>query len=250
MVGAAGIGDTVQDLIALCRAGLASGYGPVGALFLAGLAGGLAHCAGMCGPFVLGQAALGAAQGVPGDSRTRRLLAAALLPYHLGRATTYAALGAVAAAGSGVVGRLTDPAWLAVPLLLAAAALLMARAGADASTPFGRALSGLTRPLASLAARARGRGGLGRFVVGLALGFLPCGLVYAALAGAAATADPVLGAAAMAAFAAGTAPALMVVGYAGHGLARRAGAPIRLVAVALLVANAGTVGAAAWLAAP
>ena len=51
--------DFVLQAIALCRQGLAhfaEQPGGLGfSLFLAGLGGSLTHCAGMCGPFVLGQ---------------------------------------------------------------------------------------------------------------------------------------------------------------------------------------------------
>src|SRR5579863_243278 len=58
-------------------------------LFVAGLAGSTAHCATMCSPFVLAQLR----DADRGDGPLR-LVRVALLPYHFGRATTYAALGA------------------------------------------------------------------------------------------------------------------------------------------------------------
>ncbi len=54
------------------------------------------------------------------------------------------------------------------------------------------------------------------YALGLMLGFLPCGLLYGALAAAAASGDPLTGAFAMIAFALGTVPALLAVGLAGH----------------------------------
>ena len=226
----------------ICRAIVVDGYGPVFALFVAGLAGGLTHCAGMCGPLALGQAS---ARAVPLHRRWARLGHAVLAPYHLGRMATYATLGALAASGTGLVGRFADVAIVAVPLLLLAAALLLVQAGgATGDTALGRLIGRLTPSL------ARDRTFAGRLVLGALLGLLPCGLVYAALAGAAATASPALGALAMASFALGTAPALVVVAYAGHGLALRLGAPLRAVAIGLLIVNAGTVGLIALVAAP
>src|ERR1700760_857703 len=71
-------------------------------LFLAGLAGSTMHCVPMCGGFVLGQVADGMAR-MPAARlcEWRRITNGALLPYHLGRLTTYAALGAVAGLGAG-----------------------------------------------------------------------------------------------------------------------------------------------------
>jgi sulfite exporter TauE/SafE len=53
------------------------------------------------------------------------------------------------------------------------------------------------------------------FVAGLANGILPCGFVYIALAGAAATQQPVNGALYMALFGLGTFPAMMAVSLFG-----------------------------------
>jgi len=54
------------------------------------------------------------------------------------------------------------------------------------------------------------------FGLGLVLGFIPCGLLYAALSTAATLGNPVAGAMGMAAFTVGTVPSLVAVGIAGH----------------------------------
>jgi sulfite exporter TauE/SafE len=84
--------------LAICSAdGLDGSLGGLsGALALVGLIGGALHCAPMCGPFVLAQS-VGTRKGGPGA----RLSEVALLPYHLGRLTTYAALGALSGALGG-----------------------------------------------------------------------------------------------------------------------------------------------------
>ena len=81
-----------EYLGALC--GGPEGAASVLGLFLAGLAGSPLHCAPMCGPFVLARAA-GRLANVPAGRlcERQRLLSGALLPYHLGRIGTYAALG-------------------------------------------------------------------------------------------------------------------------------------------------------------
>ncbi|MFZ9649014.1 MAG: sulfite exporter TauE/SafE family protein, partial [Fluviibacter sp.] len=58
-------------------------------------------------------------------------------------------------------------------------------------------------------------------IVGFAWGFLPCGLVYSALATAIASANPVSGAIWMAGFALGTLPNLLLAGWMGAGLLNR-----------------------------
>ena len=77
-----------------------------------------------------------------------------------------------------------------------------------------------------------------RYALGLVLGLLPCGLVYGALAAAAGTGGMLDGALAMAAFGAGTVPALVAAGWLGLILRRRLQTTSRWIAAPLLVANA------------
>ena len=80
---------------------------------------------------------------------------------------------------------------------------------------------------------------------GVALGFLPCGLLYAALAVAGSAGGALAGAWAMAAFALGTVPVLAAIGVAGGAGARMLrGFVARAAPVALLV-NAAILAAAA-----
>ena len=222
------------------------------ALFLTGLAGSFTHCVGMCGPFVIAQvgAALDRADAAaPGSGygTLQRLRGAALLPYHLGRMTTYAVLGAASAAVLGFVANMVAYRVLAALLLSLAAMAMLAQA-------LGRGLGAVDRLLAGFLPRqapaaARGLladpGGWRGYALGIVLGFLPCGMLYAALAAASATGDPAEGAAAMAAFAAGTIPGLAGVGWAGAVFGRRwrrlAGilaTPALLASAALLLATA------------
>jgi len=187
-------------------------------LFLAGAVGSTMHCVPMCGGFVLGQVADRVAR-LPAAQlcEWRRMRSGALVPYHLGRLTTYAGLGAALGASP----------WLgaASPVLLLVGAVLFAMhavrrlvPGAQRLLPaLERAPAGWTRLVGWLAGRVRGDG----YLVGVALGFLPCGFLYAALVTAAAGGSPVLGALGMLAFGLGTVPILMVVGVAGHAVGRR-----------------------------
>ena len=87
-------------------------------LFMAGLVGGWSHCAGMCGPFVLAQVAT-RLEGIPASRMTElhRLTGAAVLPYHFGRATTYAGIGGTGALLAGGAASLPGLRWLSVALL-------------------------------------------------------------------------------------------------------------------------------------
>lgn len=212
--------------------------GPVaptlGGLFIAGLAGGPVHCGPMCGGFVLGQVSDRMAR-LPAARlcEAARLRGALLLPYHAGRITTYALLGALAGGIGGGIGL----AALAGPLLLLAAGLFALQALARLRPAWlphlPAAPAGWTAALAGAARRVPG--GL---PLGLLLGLLPCGLLYAALTAAAAVGDPGRGALAMAAFGAGTLPSLFAVGIGGHLAGRRWQAGIGRFAPALLFANA------------
>lgn len=235
-----------------CAIAIDRDAGLLAALFTAGLVGGATHCVGMCGPFVLAQ--VGARlERIPAArmSEFHRLAGAAVLPYHLGRATTYAGIGMAAAAVAGHTAAMPGLRWLSVALLAFAALFFLgyAVAGLRAWLPrldgaaqrwWSERVTRLARPLFGNPTGWRG------YALGAALGFIPCGLVYGAIAVAAASGDPATGAFGMIAFAAGTAPGLVAVGLAGHlaGLAWR-GAVARA-APLLMVVNAGILGWMAW----
>ena len=232
--------DFVAEIIFACRHGLANlGALPGGlpaSLFLAGFAGSLVHCAGMCGPFVLGQVMADAERGVAGGyGEWRRLAGASLVPYHLGRLTTYTALGAIAGAATAWFTSTGPFAWVSAALLFVAAVLMLMQA-------FGLA-AGISSPLAGPLARLAGPLSMAqtpgaRYALGVVLGFLPCGLLYGALAAAGGTASAIDGALAMAAFTLGTVPALIAIGWGGVLLRRQLRALARWIAAPLLLANA------------
>ena len=186
----------------------AAAWAVVPALLLAGLGGSVTHCLTMCSAFVLGQQPSGPSP-----------LAQLLLPYHAGRITTYAGLGALAGASFGLfaatgvfpVVRHLVLALAAVLFLAILAERLMAKAGLRLPLRLGAgpgcAFKGMMR-LRDI------RGPAQRYVLGLLMGFLPCPLILAATAAAATTASPVTGALAMLAFGLGTTPALVGLAFA------------------------------------
>ncbi len=230
--------DLIMELTALCRQGLhgfvASPSGLLLTLFVAGLAGGVTHCAGMCGPFVLSQVVADSEQGRGGYGEWRRLAGAALAPYHLGRFTTYSLLGAAAGGATAIFAATTGFAWLSTALLVLGALLMILQAAGLAfstTSPLSGVVARLAAPL-TLSSRPMARYGLG-----VVLGFLPCGLLYGALAAAGGTGSLAQGALAMAAFAAGTTPTLIGVGWIGLILRRRLRGVVRWFAAPLLVIN-------------
>ena len=185
---------SLGDIAAWCGAA-----GPaLPGLLLAGLAGGAMHCGPMCGGFVLGQVSDRLAR-LPGGAAVRvrpaLLGAAAAVSPRAARPRT-AALGALAATLGDAVGRQPWFGALSGLLLLAGALLsctcrqpsVALAAGTDAENRvaagtgvarFGAGIAGITTRID----RTHWSGGL---LLGLALGFLPCGILYAALAVAAA----------------------------------------------------------------
>lgn len=151
-----------------------------------------------------------------------RLRGVALLPYHLGRVTTYVALGAGAAMMSGYLFQAPVERYAAAVLLSIAALLFLVSvlpglkvriwppALGRAIAWGGRRLGGLAKPFFASPNIFH------RYALGVILGFLPCGLLAAALTAAASTANPVAAAMGMAAFGAGTVPALVLVGSGGR----------------------------------
>ena len=231
-------------------------------LLLLGLVGGFSHCAGMCGPFVLSQTGRRlAAQPLDGPSSggasgrmLARLAGIALLPYHLGRSSIYILLGGIAGGLLGGTrllfghGGLPGYALLLMALVFALQALahLLPRLGLAARLRLGRFDFGsrhaerLAQLLAPLFSNPTGFGG---FALGLGLGFLPCGLLYTALLAAGASGSALGGALAMAAFALGTVPALLIVAALGSYAGRRFGAAMRWWLPLVLLVNAAAAGA-------
>ena len=188
-------------------------------MLLAGLGSSL-HCIGMCGPLLIG---FGRAFGEAAETRSRA--GWALVPYHLGRIWTYTLLGLGAGlAGRGLVDAATVVGWQR-PVMIAAAALVLVSGVLLLGVVPGVRLE---RALACAVSRLRTRGPLraltdhggvtARLLLGAVMGLLPCGLLYAMLALAAATASPVHGALAMLAFGLGTVPALTAVRLAERAL--------------------------------
>ena len=239
-----------------CRVAVNGQGGLLASLAAAGLVGGASHCAGMCGPFVLSQVA-GRLEATPAAAmhEWHRLAGAALLPYHFGRATSYAALGAASALLAGSLIRRAGLHWLSAALLLLAAIVMLGMAvpaakrllapwtAASGSTGDGwwsRFLGPWARPLFAHPIGWRG------YLLGVLLGFLPCGLLYGALAAAAASGGPLAGAAAMLAFTAGTLPSLWAVGLVGHMAGQRWRTQLLRYAPLLLLVNAGVLTLLAW----
>lgn len=175
------------------------------ALFLVGLLGGT-HCVGMCGGIV-GALSMGA------PARWSMLLA-----YNAGRILSYSVAGAIAgalgAASLGLEGQLPVRLalyFLANLMLLALGLYLLGVTRALAFTErAGQRLWRLVQPMTRrfLPATSMRQA----FPLGLLWGWLPCGLVYSALATSLGSGSAERGALAMLAFGLGTLPNLLLAG--------------------------------------
>ena len=180
----------------------------IGAALVFGLVSGV-HCVGMCGGIVAAFSTRPIAFGAPGLGRH--------LAFNAGRIATYALLGAVAGAAGALV--FSAGAAQAAVFYAANAALVLIGLHVAGATRllsvFERIGSPLWRLLQPHVAQLLGASrALPAFGAGLGWGFIPCGLVYAAIATSAFSGSAWQGAAAMAAFGAGTLPWLLAAGVA------------------------------------
>jgi len=206
------------------------------AAFLAGLAAS-GHCLAMCGG-IAGALALRRPGGTAG-SRVGLALA-----YNLSRVTSYALAGAIAGLLGRTLLKAVDVAPLSVAFRVLAGAIMLAVAarlllGWRLLDPLEAGGARLWRRLAPWTTRQGRSGGIGGAIgLGLAWGWLPCGMTYSMLLLAATTANAATGAAVMLAFGAGTLPSMVTATVAFERFARMLSsrATLRNVAGALLLA--------------
>jgi uncharacterized protein len=202
--------------------------------WLLGIVGSV-HCAGMCGPLAL---ALPVPVGGPAAYLFGRVL------YNGGRVLTYALLGLL----FGWLGRtLTLVGFqqglsLGLGLLLIAGLILAPRL--SRWIPVVRGVAWLKQVMG---AHLRTRTWSALTILGLLNGLLPCGLVYVACAGAAATGELLAGALYMTVFGLGTVPMILAISLSGkllhqtlrRGLTKAMPAVAGLVALLLIVRGLG-----------
>lgn len=175
--------------------------------FIIGLAGSL-HCIGMCGPIAI---------ALPlRDESKYRLLIGRLL-YNSGRIITYALLGMIFGfIGSGFfIGGYQQILSIALGLLMLLTLFLPSKYAAYLTgARLHEKMTGKIRGLWRKLMRKNSVGSL--FLIGLLNGFLPCGLVYIAIAGSISTGTAWGGALYMALFGLGTFPVMLVMSLVGQ----------------------------------
>ncbi len=199
-----------------------------------GLTTSLGHCIGMCGPLI---STFSLAQGKH-DSRLRAL-APALLIYHFGRLNAYALIGLVFGLLA-TIAQATGPSNEVRGALFLIAGLLMVLMGMGLRgwLPTGRIIesSRLGRYASEKFMGLVGTPSLaGRYFLGMANGFLPCGPVYATAMAALTAPTPLHGAGIMASFGLGTVPVLLAIGLGAGRLAPALQRKFNLVAALLVI---------------
>jgi hypothetical protein len=168
------------------------------------------HCLQMCGPIVLSYSV-----SFSGD-RLARPPVLVHVTYNAGRILTYMVLGGVAGAAGRAVGFAGRMAGVQnATAIVAGAAMLLAGIAMLGLTPAGALFQNFALPARFLRPMGRlisSRSAGSKFALGLLLGLLPCGLVYAVLLRAAGTASVAGGAMTMLAFGLGTSAALLAIG--------------------------------------
>jgi len=168
------------------------------------------HCVQMCGPIVLTYSV-----SLNTDA-SRKPMIGAHLAYNAGRIFTYTFLGAVAGTIGGAVGFVGRLAGIQnVAMIAAGIAMLLtgvAMLGFGLRPGFLNKFvlpKKIVRPVGALISS---RSVQSKFGLGLLLGLLPCGLVYAALMKAVGTGSPLGGAVTLLAFGLGTSAAMVALG--------------------------------------
>ena len=185
-------------------------------LFLGGLLGSLNHCVGMCSPFVLAQ--ISTHKNDAPILLLQKISNASLVPYHFGRITTYVFFSVLVSLFSfQIIGSYFGQFMIAL-LLAGAGIIFIMNAFPQISLKFknvkvfdvASAMSVIINPL------SKNKGYLARYFLGIVLGFLPCGLVFAALMLTVTIGNITLSALGMMLFGLGTVPALFAVAFLGQ----------------------------------
>lgn len=185
--------------------------------FSTGLLGGFGHCLGMCGPFTASYVL---------HCGPRRLSLTALIPqiiFNTGRITTYTFIGSMAGLGGSFLNLAGKIAGLqnAIAIISGVIMVLM-----------GLGISGIIKlkipgegPNSLIVRGLKTITGDGTvmqyYPLGLLIGFMPCGLSYSVFIGAAGSGGMLRGGLLALLFGLGTAPALLLFGFAASAIGMR-----------------------------
>ncbi len=198
-----------------------------------GFFGGFSHCLGMCGPFVLTQVSNNLSRTKIADFHgLKKLSKIALIPYHFGRITTYSIIGFVCALLRINLDKNFGIEILSALLMLIACGVFVSFFITQNSLKipkifrfdfdflpkkllkklnlFSLLFKILTKKINFLLINSSGLKG---YLLGLILGFIPCGMLYGAFALASSLSNPFLAFLGMILFGIATFFALFFVGF-------------------------------------
>ncbi len=179
--------------------------------FILGLVGSL-HCVGMCGPLTL---------LLPTDTSSKIRFLTGRLLYNLGRISTYALLGILIGFMGEQVAVFVSQKWVSIGFGILIIIGLIVYHSFNKSLRFVYFNSRLNNWVSSLFGKAGKRPFfVSQYTFGLVNGLLPCGMVYAALAGAFLQVQVWEGGVYMLLFGLGTVP-LMLLASLGFGFVRK-----------------------------
>lgn len=220
-------------------------------LFTLGLLGGFSHCIGMCGPFVLTQVGNRLNDiKIAKITTFKKLTGLALLPYHCGRIVTYCLIGFLSSLLANNIKNIIGFKIVSGVALIIAALIIFGFAVKKIKLPFkinlikilplkwvdllAQKLKNTVNPLFLNST------GLRNFLLGILLGFIPCGLVYAAIAATLALNNCFTAAIAMLVFGIATIPALFLTGCGGYLFFDKIKHNLKLLTKIILLINATT----------
>jgi len=175
--------------------------------FVVGLFGSL-HCIGMCGPITL---------ALPGFQNHLPRVVSSRLLYNLGRTLTYAFMGAVIGLAGEGISLAGAQRWLSIVSGVLLIVIVLIPVSVSSRFQLLKPAYSFTEYLKKKFGRLLKTSSVSSvFLIGILNGFLPCGLVYVALAGALATGGLVEGTLYMAFFGIGTIPLMFAFSVFGQ----------------------------------
>lgn len=196
--------------------------GIIALMFITGLSGSFTHCIGMCGPIAMAQMSMKLMMHSKEKlSEKQKLKDAFLLPYYLGKSITYGLIALCIYAFASSLSALPFANYV-IGALLFAVSLCFILSAFNAKIPF---VSRIEKKISQTSAKKFNKFidrfklspyGFKGFIMGMILGTIPCGMLYAAAAASAAQSTSAITVfCAMLAFGIGTIPGLYISAYAG-----------------------------------
>ncbi|WP_143960792.1 sulfite exporter TauE/SafE family protein [Litoribacter populi] len=166
------------------------------------------HCVGMCGPIAL---------ALPGKNQNRFAFFLNRLNYNIGRVTTYALLGLVfGLLGTGIALAGFQKSLSVILGVSIQLVVFLPAAVQNKISPSSKLAKMVNWLKGQIRQQFQKRGMLSAYSIGFLNGFLPCGLVYLAMAASLLQNTPAEASIYMATFGLGTLPAMLVLVFAGN----------------------------------